>query len=112
MLSIDASHHTFANNITTGEVACRSPFVAAYVLALEGEVDRCFTIFIERGLQDMLCLLKADASIVVTEGVVDNAFMNVAKQHGVEFVPWFDGVLQRQQELFGGGSPKWPQVGE
>ncbi|BFG33963.1 hypothetical protein CerSpe_202370 [Prunus speciosa] len=106
MLSIDAGHHTFANDITTGEVARRSPFVAAYVLALEGEVDHCFTIFIRRELQDILCLLKADVGIVITEGVVDNALMDAAKQHSVEFVQLFDGVLQRQQELFGGRSPK------
>ncbi|CAL8999038.1 unnamed protein product [Prunus brigantina] len=107
MLSIDAGHHTFVNDITTGEVARRSPFVAAYVLASEGEADRCLTIFIGRGLLDILSLFKVDAGIVVTKGEVDNALMDVATQHGAEFVPLFDSVLQRQQELFGGGSPKW-----
>ncbi|CAB4271280.1 unnamed protein product [Prunus armeniaca] len=107
-LTIYAGEHTVNKGITTGKVVSRwSAIDMAKMVEIEGD-DHCFTICIGREMEDLPCLLKADLGIIVDNGAIDvSVLQDLGERFGVKFEDLFMGVMLRQQELCGGGSPKW-----
>ncbi|KAF5726989.1 aminopyrimidine aminohydrolase mitochondrial isoform X2 [Tripterygium wilfordii] len=109
-LKVHSNELAFEESTSTGEIIKKveSPLeklqVFKDVLKDRGNSEQHLTIYIGGSVGDLLCLLEADIGIVIGPSP---SLMSLGRQFGVSFVPLFPGLVKKQRELVGSGSPNW-----
>ncbi|KAI3995766.1 hypothetical protein MKX01_007245 [Papaver californicum] len=104
LLDIQANEFAYEDGVSTGEIlrAVQSPidkveYFKQIFQQSESENGKLnVTVYIGDSVGDLLCLLEADIGIVIGSS---ESLRKVGSQYGVNFVPLFPGVVNKQKEF-------------